>query len=369
MRFSAYFGRLTEYMKRWILQFRDELAEWGSGWWYFAQRNSHHFGTRFEARKDVLVDVLMARRGSYQRPFLHISIIVLLIAGVSSAPLIANAYTVSAVSTDFTPPSAVLTSLDENSSIQTEVSVKPRDQVVTYLVEDGDTLANIAQKFGVTIDTIKWANDIKSDSLSIGQKLKIPPVSGMVHVVKEGDTIYSIAKKYKTEAQNIVNFPFNDFSNPETFALSIGQTLIVPGGVMPEAPRVYYAAPIQSTVTGTGQFLWPTSGAITQYPSWYHNAYDIASPAAPGIAAADSGTVVLVEYLKWGYGQHVIIDHGNGMQTLYGHMQAIYVSPGEKVSRGQIIGKMGSTGRSTGTHLHFEIRKGGVVVNPVGYFR
>ena len=120
---------------------------------------------------------------------------------------------------------------------------------------------------------------------------------------------------------------------------------------------------------GNGQFQWPTNGVITQYPVWYHMALDIANNAAPGIAAADSGTVSLVEYLRYGYGQHVIVDHGNGLQTLYGHMSEIYVKPGDRVARGQIIGRMGSTGRSTGTHLHLEVRKNGVIVNPLPFLK
>lgn len=352
-------------------ELRAEITEWSRGWLYFAERHATAFGIRFESRKDLLVDILMARRGSYQRPFLHVSLIVLIVTGVSSAPILANAYQASS-SAEFTPPSAVLTSLDVGSAIQTEVSEKPRDQVIDYVVQQGDTISKIAQQFGISIDTVKWANDIKNDSLSIGQTLKIPPVTGIVVKVKEGETIYSIAKKYKSDAQNIVNFPFNEFSDPETFALNVGQTLIVPGGVQPEAAPI--AAPAQvfvdaSGAQGTGQFLWPTSGIITQYPSWYHMAFDIANPGGPGIAAADSGIVTLVQYLKYDYGQHVIISHGNGMSTLYAHMQAIYVKPGDKVTRGQVIGKMGSTGRSTGTHLHFEIRKNGITVNPAGYFR
>jgi murein DD-endopeptidase MepM/ murein hydrolase activator NlpD len=348
-----------------------EFSEWGRGWAYFAERHLTTFGIRFESRKDLLVDILMARRGSYQRPFLHASLIVLIVTGVSSAPILASAYS-SSTRAEFTPPSAVLTSLDVGSAIQTEVSEKPRDQVIQYAVQSGDTISKIAQQFGISVDTVKWANDIKSDSLSIGQSLKIPPVTGIVVKVKDGETVYSIAKKYKSDAQNIVNFPFNEFADPETFALNVGQTLIVPGGVEPEAPAIAPQAPVfvdSSGAQGTGQFLWPTVGVVTQYPSWYHMAFDIANPAAPAIMAADSGIVTLVQYLKYDYGQHVIISHGNGMSTLYGHMQAIYVKPGDRVNRGQVIGKMGSTGRSTGTHLHFEIRQNGTTVNPAAYFK
>ena len=169
-----------------------ELVEWSLGWRYFLERHLRHFGITFEARKDVIVDILMARRGSYQRPFLHISLLLLFIAGASAGPILVSAYQGQGSATDFPPPSAVLTSLDTISSIQTEFSEKPRDQVITYAVKSGDTLSTIASQFGVSTDTIKWANDIQSDSLDIGQKLSIPPVSGIVHKVREGETIYSI---------------------------------------------------------------------------------------------------------------------------------------------------------------------------------
>jgi murein DD-endopeptidase MepM/ murein hydrolase activator NlpD len=211
----------------------------------------------------------------------------------------------------------------------------------------------------------------------VGETLKIPPVTGIVHKVREGESIYSIAKKYKAEAQGIVNFPFNDFTDLDTFALSVGQTLIVPEGVMPQAPAPVrpstpsFASP-QAPITagGSGQFMWPTNGVITQYPIWYHRAFDIANPSSPPVVAAGSGTVVLVQYLRYDYGQHVIIDHGGGMTTLYAHLSEINVKVGDSVNRGQVIGRMGSTGRSTGTHLHFEVRiNGTAVLNPGSYLK
>ncbi|MFZ5844889.1 MAG: peptidoglycan DD-metalloendopeptidase family protein [Patescibacteria group bacterium] len=353
-------------MRKFLLLLKEDLADWGRGWYFYLERKLRHAGARFETNKDVIVDLLMARRGSYQRPFLHFSLVVLLVVGVTSAPILASAYPGGIPSSlkDFTPPSAVVSSLDLTEyGVQTQVSEKPRDQVITYLVEKGDTLAKIAEKFGVSVDTIKWANDLKRDSLSIGQQLKIPPVTGVVHKVREGETIYTIAKRYKTDPQKIVNFPFNDFADLDAFALNVGQILVVPDGVMPQAPAIVIPAP-PVFAGGTGQFLWPVGGIITQYPVWYHLALDIANPAAPGIAAADSGTVTLVEYLRYGYGFYAIVSHGEGLSTLYAHLSEIYVKPGDRVARGQIIGKMGSTGRSTGTHLHFEVRKNGITVDP-----
>ena len=359
-------------MRKKLSLFFDDRRSWRDGWYHYAERRLGRFAVRFETNKDVLVDILMARRGTYQRPFLHVSLGLLLLVGTLSAPILANAYPggVPEALNEFTPSSAVVTDLDLTEyGVQTQRSDKPRDQVESYTVKEGDTLARVADKYGVSVDTIKWTNDLKRDSLSIGQTLKIPPVTGIVHKVREGETVQSIAKRYKTESQKIVNFPFNDFADLDTFALNVGQTLIVPDGVQPEAPAIARIAPPPIVAGGTGQLLWPTSGIITQYPVWYHMAYDIANPSAPGVMAADGGTVALVEYLRYGYGQYAIVDHGGGLSTLYAHMSEIYVKPGDKVARGQVIGRMGSTGRSTGMHLHFETRRNGATVNPGGFFK
>lgn len=356
-------------MRKTFLLLIDDIGLWARGWSNYIERRLKRFGVRFETNKDFLVDILMARRGTYQRPFLHFSLLILLVVGIASAPILANAYPGAGQLEDFTPPSAVVTSLDLTEyGVQTQISDKPRDQVITYTVQPGDTMSKIAEKFGVSVDTIKWVNDTKRDSLSVGQQLKIPPVTGVVHKVREGETVYSIAKKYKTDAQKIVNFPFNDFSDLDTFALNVGQTLVVPDGVMPEAPAILAPAP-PVFAGGSGQFLWPVGGIITQYPIWYHNALDIANPAAPGVAAAGEGVVTLVQYLRYDYGQHIIVSHADGLSTLYAHLAEIYVKVGDRVSRGQVIGKMGSTGRSTGTHLHFEVRKNGITVNPLPFLK
>ena len=204
--------------------------------------------------------------------------------------------------------------------------------------------------------------------------LKIPPVTGVVHTVVSGETVYSIAKKYNTTAQNIVNFIFNDFTDIDTFALRAGQTLFVPDGVIePEQPKYTAMAPQYASalagVRGSANFIWPTTGIITQYPTWYHMAYDIASNGGPAIIAADTGTVTYAGCIDWGYGCHVMVDHGNGYSTLYGHMSVISVSAGQAVNQGQQLGIMGSTGRSTGPHLHFEIRSGGTLLNPADFLK
>lgn len=358
-------------MRQLLVLFYDDLTNWVFGWYYYLFRKLSCLATRFEAQKDLLVDILVARRGTYQRPFLHVSLGVIFLVSVIAAPVVADTYpgAIPKSLVDYTPPSAVATSFDlAEYAIQTTTSEKPRDQIEIYRVASGDTLGKVAEKYSVSVDSMKWLNDIKGDSLSVGQEIKIPPVTGIVHKVKEGETVYTIAKKYKTDAQKIVNFPFNDFSDLDTFALSAGQSLVVPDGVMPEAPRIIVSQP-PVFAGGTGQFLWPAGGVITQYPIWYHLAVDIANSASPGVAAAEDGMVSLVESLRYGYGQHIIVSHNDGLATLYAHLSEIYVKVGDRVARGQIIGRMGSSGRSTGTHLHFEVRKNGVIVNPLPFLR
>jgi murein DD-endopeptidase MepM/ murein hydrolase activator NlpD len=364
------FGDVT--MNKYFRLLGDDIINWKDGWHHYIERRLRRFAVRFETQKDVVVDILMARRGTYQRPFLHLSLGILLVAGVTGAPIIANAYPggVSSQLSDYTPSSAVISSLDlTDYGVQTQFSEKPRDKVETYIVKEGDTLARVADKYGVSIDTIKWASDMKGDSLSIGQYIQIPPVTGIVHKVAEGETVQSIAKKYKTDAQKIVNFPFNDFTDLDTFSLQVGQLVVVPDGVQITAPPIIFTMPPQMAFSGTGKLVWPTNGLITQYPIWYHLAYDIANPSLPGVMAADDGVAVIPPFMRYGYGNHIIVDHGGGFSTLYGHLSEIYVKTGDHVARGQVIGRMGSTGRSTGTHLHFETRINGTPVNPSAYFK
>jgi murein DD-endopeptidase MepM/ murein hydrolase activator NlpD len=335
------------------------------------------FGRVFENRKGVIVNLLMAKRGRYSRPFLNLSMFVIVGTGFVAAPIIKENHPLlggNGASAEFTAPSAVLTSISaEQVSTSTEISDKPRDRVINYRVQGGDTLSTIAEKFGVSADTIRWANDykVKNPVIRPGDEIKIPPVTGVVHTVKKGETIYSISKKYKAEPQGVVDFPFNDFQDLETFQLAVGQSLIIPEGVVGVAEPVRRAVPVapQIIAEGSGQFLWPAGGRITQYFVWYHKGLDIANKSGPGIAAADAGTVTYAGCLKWGYGCHVRVSHGNGYETLYAHLTRYYVSVGQTVGRGEALGQMGCTGRCTGTHLHFEVRKGGGLVNPLTFLQ
>jgi len=327
------------------------------------------FGKNFEKAKDLIVTLLIVKRGKYSSSFLNTSFIFLIFTAVVAGPIIAenNPF---AFEEKISTPASVLSYSPYESSVLTATSAKP--EIIDYEVKSGETLASIASKFGISVDSIKWSNNLKSDLIKPGQRLKIPPEEGVVHKVAPGESIYSIAKKYGVPAQNIVNFPMNDFLDLDNFTLAVGQYLFVPGGKVVEKPVPEisrFVAQIQAGARGTSSFIWPTSGVITQYPVWYHMALDIANPAAPAILAADSGTVSYAGCLSWGYGCHVVIDHGNGYQTLYAHLSRYDVEAGQAVSQGQVIGVMGSTGRSTGTHLHFEIRQGGKLLNPLNFLK
>lgn len=358
------------FMKKTLVYYSREFIEFLKVVQIYTNKRARQFAVWFEKNKDVIVSFLITRRGTYQRPFLHTSLLMLVSVGVVGAPIIANTYPSIAVDqlNEFTPPSAILSSFDDQTF--TVVSEKPRDTIIVYTVVEDDTLAAVGQKFDVSVDSIKWANpDLKDEKLAIGQELSIPPVTGVIVKVSKGDTVYTLAKKYQTDAQKIVNWPFNDYADLDTFALTAGQPLVIPDGVMPEAKPVYSPRTIAQvgTTAGNGQFQWPAQGQISQMPVSYHMAVDISNRNLPPIIAADGGTVIVMEKQRYGYGWHVIIDHNNGYQTLYGHMSDIYVSAGQSVSKGAVIGKMGSTGRSTGPHLHFEIRKGGVLLNPLSF--
>lgn len=187
-----------------------------------------------------------------------------------------------------------------------------------------------------------------------------PQMVTISYMVKEGDSLQSIADKYHADAQTIVDYPYNNIG--DDLQIKPGQNLIVPNGYIEGQPT-----PVRPVIpVGTGQFVWPVNGAITQYNSWFHpGSIDIGIGLGTPVKAADNGKVIVVEYLKTGYGIHVVIDHGVSLTSLYGHLSQIRVGRGDGVYRGQVIGLSGSTGRSTGPHLHFEVERGGNPIDPM----
>ncbi len=256
----------------------------------------------------------------------------------------------------------------------TTIPDRPRTDILTYEVQPGDTVFGIAEKFGIKPETIMWSNPVleqNPDLLRIGDKLVILPVDGVYHKIKKGDTIAKIAKKYKVKPDAIINFEWNQLDGPDA-PLTPDQYLIVPGGEKPYVARTVsvYRGPIpKSAKKGTGSFVWPVSGYITQGFWNNHRALDIGSWLGNPVVASDSGYVVYAGWDRTGYGYLIIIDHGKGYRTYYAHLSAIYVRIGDSVAQGQQIGAVGSTGRSTGPHLHFEIRYRNVQRNPLGFLR
>jgi len=289
-----------------------------------------------------------------------------------------------------------------------------RTQVLLYTVRPGDTLATIAQYFGLRPETIIWANSLPDgDLIYPGQRLAILPTDGVMVQVKDGDTVESLAQKYGVTPDVIRNYPLNGLGN--NGQLRVGQLVMIPGGKPPAPPPppptptpapapaapAPAAAPAADNTTSsapapavqtqpqraqrggaTGHFIWPTQGTITQYfgptsfwmePPYqgyahFHQGVDIANAMGTPIVAADGGRVIFAGWSTVGYGYAVAIDHGNGFVTWYGHMAGPpAVSVGQIVSQGQYLGPMGSTGASTGPHLHFGMMRNGVWVNPLDY--
>ena len=262
--------------------------------------------------------------------------------------------------------------------VLTRISKKPREENVEHIVRPGDTVSAIAVEYEVSVSTILWENNLSAYSMiRPGDKLNIPPVSGVTHKVAKGENINSIASKYKVEVEKVTEF--NKLEKDEK--LQIGQKIFIPGGKKVTYPtyepsrytgftaiRNIVKAPNAKPVA-SNKMNWPTVGKrITQYYSWRHYAVDIANKIGTPIYAADAGTI---EYAGWGkgYGNQIVIDHGGGKKTRYAHLSKFYVKKGDNVSKGQTIAAMGSTGWSTGPHLHFEVIINGRKYNPLNYIK
>ena len=276
----------------------------------------------------------------------------------------------------------------------TTIPNRQRRDVIRYTVQDGDTLFGIAALYGLTPESLLWANyDALQDNphlLTPGMELNIPPVNGIVYTVEAGDTVESLAEKYKAtvEAIYVGGYEWNQLKPGQQPTL--GATLIIPGGsrefkswALPQAENTSQATgnaevPVVSNsnagfcadasagLVGTGAFIWPADQhwvSGNNYAAW-HPGIDIATNMGDPIYAADNGVVVYAGWNTWGYGNLVVIDHGNGWQTWYAHNSAIYVGCGQNVFQGGVVAAAGSTGHSTGPHLHFETRLNGTFPNP-----
>ncbi|HSB88730.1 MAG TPA: peptidoglycan DD-metalloendopeptidase family protein [Anaerolineales bacterium] len=274
----------------------------------------------------------------------------------------------------------------------TEIPSRPRLDVLKYVVQSGDSLFGIAEKFGLKPETLLWGNyDVLADdphNLQPGQELNVLPVDGTSHSWIAGESLAKVADFFGVTAEDIVDWPGNhldpemDINNP---SIAPGTLLVIPGGKREVStlyrPRITRANPAVARIlgpgacgsiydgpTGTGSFIWPTPlhylSGYDYNPSLGHPAIDIAGDTGHGIVASDSGVVVYAGWNNYGYGQVVVIDHGNDWQTLYAHLSQVNVGCGQAVFQGNLIGLMGCTGNCSGSHLHFEVRYGDGFVNP-----
>jgi murein DD-endopeptidase MepM/ murein hydrolase activator NlpD len=235
-----------------------------------------------------------------------------------------------------------------------------RKEIMTYTVRDGDTVWSIARHFELDVDTLRYSNPAlmkNPDMLSIGVELRILPFLGAIYRVKPGDTLTSISRRWNVTPEAIKAYGANHIRSGQ---VQPGQEVVIPGGYL----SLNIAPPSASR---SATFAWPLRGWLTQRYSARHPAIDVATSYGATVYAADNGTVVRKGWLFTGYGYSVIIRHQNGFQTLYSHLKGPLVNVGQRVRRGQVIGAVGSTGRSTGPHVHFEVRKNGKHVDPLRY--
>lgn len=284
-------------------------------------------------------------------------------------------------------PAEFLPAVFRRTSLHTIIPNRPRTDVKEYQVDTGDSVFEIAEKFNIKPETVLWANyDLLNDSpdtISLGMDLQIPPVDGVYYQWQEGDTVEAVAARFEAPLDEMLGWAANNFdlTNPTAEA---GTWIMVPGGhrefrqwVIPTIPRgkagvsssLYGAGACEGAYDGaygSGTFVWPVgSHGLSGNDYWEgHLAVDLGAAEGAHIVASDSGVVVFAGWANGGYGYMVMVDHGNGYQTLYAHLSSVGASCGSSVSQGGIIGYAGSTGNSTGTHLHFEVRYQGGFISP-----
>ena len=271
-------------------------------------------------------------------------------SGNSSA--VANA--IGGASINFVEDSSLLPIVGPMGSVA-DIETYKLDQITTYTVQRGDNLSKVAKMFGVDVGTIYWANDLKrGDLIKEGDVLVILPISGIQYEIKKGDTIESIAKKFKSDADEIAGY--NNISNND---LTVGLNIIIPNAELSPVP-----SSVKNIARGTngpnlsGYFIRPISGGRKSQGLHGFNGVDLANSCGTPIVASASGTVLVARSSGWngGYGRYVVIAHPNGTQTVYSHMLNVAVAVGQYVPQGWQIGTIGSTGQSTGCHVHFEVR-------------
>jgi murein DD-endopeptidase MepM/ murein hydrolase activator NlpD len=279
------------------------------------------------------------------------------------------------------------------ASLHTSIPTRSRVDVITYTVALGDSVFGIAEMFNLKPETILWANSATLQDnphrLQVGQEINIMPTNGTFHKWREGEDLGKVAEFYQVEPSVILEWPGNHFdllannlTNPE---IEPGTMLIVPGGQRemidygppriprdnPAIARTYgpgHCGVLTDGIVGDGLFIWPTATRwLSGYdfsPETNHSGIDIGGNIGDAIWNIDDGVVVYAGWSYSGYGNLIVIDHGNDWQSLYAHLDAVYVSCGQSVYQGANIGSMGNTGNSSGPHLHFEMLYGSAKVDP-----
>lgn len=264
---------------------------------------------------------------------------------------------------------------------QTYKGQQPNHQFQTYLVERGDTPSGIAESFGIQTETLLGGNpqlSQESSLLQAGVELIILPIDGVLHDVQPGDTLESISAQYGVPVEEIIAYEPNNLEFP--YRLYPDTQILVPGAVRevfvwtpPDLSSVIgrssrEGSGVTPVVVGTGTFIYPVSSRnFTQYYWYGHPGIDIALSEGSAVFSADTGTVTYAGWNIYGYGNLIVVNHGNGFETFYGHLSGINVVPGQIVYQGNVIGATGNTGNSSGPHIHFEIRYNGVQDNPCSY--
>jgi LysM repeat protein len=245
------------------------------------------------------------------------------------------------------------------SGSMAEISKPKSSEISIYVVREGDTLSQIADMFNVTVNTIMWANNLtKSGGIRPGQTLTILPVPGVKHTVKKGDTLATLAKQYHGDADEIAEF------NGLKGSLVVGSEIIIPDGEVtaPPAPKAKASAGVASTGSASyaGYYMRPLVGGSRTQGVHGYNGVDLAAPVGTPILASAAGDVIVSKEGGWngGYGSYIVIRHDNGTQTLYAHASSVVAGVGQSVVQGQVIGYVGLSGKTTGAHVHFEIRGG-----------
>jgi murein DD-endopeptidase MepM/ murein hydrolase activator NlpD len=298
---------------------------------------------------------------------------------------------------DYYDPAQARSGITRFTHPHTDVPSRGRAGVLIYTVKNGDTLFGIADKFGLTPETVIWANQTTLNdnphNLRPGQSLTILPVDGIYHRWSTGDSLVGVARFFGVTPDDIIAFPGNELSyvgvgDLDNLDIEPGVWLVIPGGrrdfVSWSAPEIPLDDPEVARVLGPGAcetvsdgaigsaaFAWPADqhflSGFDFTPSVNHHGIDIAGEEGAPVYAADSGVVVYAGWNEWGYGNVVVINHGNGWQTLYAHLSEYYVGCGQSVVQGSVIAAIGSTGAATNSHLHFEMMFEGANLNPHDY--